>query len=47
MKTPTLSCLASHMWDTLISGSSKLVDQLYTGDLAPMQAIGVVGVLPK
>ena len=34
----------SRMWDTLISGSSKFVNQLYTGDLAPMQAIGVVGV---
>ena len=32
------------MWDTLISGSSKLANQLYTGGLEPMQVIRVVGV---
>ena len=44
MKTPTFSFVTSHIWDTLTSGSSKLVIQLYTGELAPVQAIEVVGV---
>ena len=33
------------MWDNLIGGSGKLFNQLYTSDLAPMHAVGAMGVL--